>query len=186
MDERRPPASLNKKERDAFFTRVVQEHSRFLFRVAFSVLRNADDAEDAVQEAFLKLYRSAKVYDMQNERAFLARVVWRAALDRKTARGELAEDGAAEFQLRDERASPEEAVSDWDRKMLLQEWVEQLPEELRVPLLLSSIEEMNSREISELMSLPEGTVRTRLMRARAELRKRWEAGKYKTQGVLTR
>ena len=186
MDARQPPASLNKQERDAFFTRIVDEHSRFLSRVAFSVLRGVADAEDAMQEAFLKLYRTGTAHDMQNERAFLARVVWRAAIDRKAARGELANDDPAEFAIRDERPSPEEAASERDQQLLLQQWVEQLPEELRVPLVLSSIEGMNSREIGELMSLPEGTVRTRLMRARTELQKRWEASKQKTQGVLTR
>ena len=185
MDARQPPAGLNKIERDAFFTRVVDEHSRFLYRVAFSALRDAADAEDAVQEAFLKLYRTGSTHDMQNERAFLARVVWRSALDRKTARGELVADADAEHAMRDTRPTPEESATEWDRAELLREWVEQLAEELRAPLVLSSIEEMNSREIGELMGLPEGTVRTRLMRARAELRKRWETSKQKAQGVLT-
>ena len=178
-----PPASLTKKERDAFFTSVVHEHSRFLYRVAFSVLRDAADAEDAVQEAFLKLYRTGTQHAMRDERAFLARVAWRAAIDRKIARGEPANDEVAAL-LRDVRPTPEEAATEWDLTQMLREWVEQLPEQLRTPLLLSSIEEMNSREIGEMINLPEGTVRTRLMRARAELKKRWEVSKKMTQGAL--
>ena len=57
---------------------------------------------------------------------------------------------------------------------MLQAWIDELPAELREPLVLSALEEMNSREIGEVMSLPEGTVRTRLMRARAELRAKWQ------------
>ena len=52
--------------------------------------------------------------------------------------------------------------------------IDRLPADLREPLLLSAVEEMNSREIGELLDLPEGTVRTRLMRARQQLRAQYE------------
>jgi RNA polymerase sigma-70 factor (ECF subfamily) len=52
-----------------------------------------------------------------------------------------------------------------------------LPEDLRRPLVLSAIEEMTSTEVAEIMGIPEGTVRTRVMRAKAELKKRFEAMK---------
>ena len=58
---------------------MVERHSRFVFRVAYSLLRNAHDAEDAVQEMFLNLYRKQAWRDVRDERAFLARVTWRIA-----------------------------------------------------------------------------------------------------------
>lgn len=152
----------------------MQEHAPFLYRVAASVLRHPQDAEDAVQEALLKLYRGESWRGLANERAFLARVVWRTALDRRAARMVPAEDGA-EYRLFDERGTPESAAAAGDERGLLQGWIDELPSELREPLLLSAVEGMNSREIGEVTSLPEGTVRTRLMRARAELRAKWEA-----------
>ena len=60
----------------------MNRQARFVFRVAYSVLRNAHDAEDVVQETFLKLYRGRKWEGMVDERAFLARTAWRMAVDR--------------------------------------------------------------------------------------------------------
>ena len=66
---------------DAEFTALVQRQSRFVFQVVYAVLLNSHDAEDAVQETFLKLYRNRGWQDVENERAFLARVAWRVAVD---------------------------------------------------------------------------------------------------------
>ena len=55
--------------------------------------------------------------------------------------------------------------------------IDELPEDLRQVLLLSAIKELNSREIAELIGIPEGTVRTRMMRAREELKRRFVAAK---------
>ena len=165
---------MNPAAREAFFTRIVHEHAGFLYRVAVSVLRHPQDAEDAVQDALLKLYRGESWQGIADERAFLARVVWRTALDRRSARVVPAEDDA-EYRLHDTRATPEGAAMHDDERGLLRAWIDELAPELREPLVLSAVEEVNSRQIGELMGLPEGTVRTRLMRARAELRARWEA-----------
>src|ERR1700691_3189410 len=73
--------------REAEFARIVGEHARFLYRVAHSVLRHPQDSEDAVQDALLKLYRGESWRAMRAERAFLARVVWRAAIDLAARRG---------------------------------------------------------------------------------------------------
>jgi len=67
---------------DTAFSLLVDRHAQLMYRIAFSLLRNAQDAEDAVQEVFLKLYRSTAWHQMNDERAFLARTVWRVALDR--------------------------------------------------------------------------------------------------------
>jgi RNA polymerase sigma-70 factor (ECF subfamily) len=69
-------------------------------------------------------------------------------------------------------ASPEAAAIAADRVAAVQRLVDALPEELRQPLALSTVEELSSREIAGLMGLPEGTVRTRLMRARQILKEK--------------
>lgn len=180
-----PSSTYSSSDRDAVFTRIVMEHARFLYRIAWSVLRHAEDAEDAVQEALLKLYRGESWRNMRDERAFLARVVWREALDRYRARPQPLDDEHAEARLADERPSPELFASEADERGLMQEMIDSLPAELREPLVLSAVEEMNSREIGEVMGLPEGTVRTRLMRARAELRAKYEALQNKRGAVTT-
>src|SRR5471030_1255123 len=87
MQGRQPEdANTLTDDREADFARIVHEHARFLYRVAHSVLRHPQDAEDAVQDALLKLYRGESWQQMREERAFLARVVWRAALDKREKR----------------------------------------------------------------------------------------------------
>jgi RNA polymerase sigma-70 factor, ECF subfamily len=157
------------------FAALVERNSARMFRVAYSMLRNTHDAEDAVQEAFLKLYRTDGWKRMESERAFLARTVWRVALDRVSSRKD---DGdATELEIAAKGATPEEYAAGGDERALLRQMIERLPEELRRPLVLSAIEEMTSGEVAETMGIPEGTVRTRVMRAKAELKKRFEAMK---------
>jgi len=170
----RQPPQFQDRDRQATFTRLAIEHARFLYRIAWSVLRHAEDAEDCVQEVLLKLYRGERWRQMTNERAFLASVVWRMAVDRRSSRRPGADENA-ELQLEDSRGTPESTVAEEDERELLRELIGELPEELRDTLRLSALEELNSREIGELMGVPEGTVRTRLMRARAELQVRWAA-----------
>ena len=79
-------------------------------------------------------------------------------------------------------ATPEAVVMDSEREARLWGMVEGLPLELRAPLLLSAIEELTTREIAAALELREGTVRTRIHRAKAELRRRFEA--VEERGVL--
>lgn len=162
------------EERDDAFAGLVARQGRLMFRVAYSLLRNAHDAEDAVQESLLKLYRGEAWRRMEDEKGFLARTVWRVALDRLPAQGRSMED-VAEMGLVAAGSSPEESAADGDERKLLRRLIDWLPEELRMVLVLSAIEEMSSREVGVVMGIPEGTVRTRLMRAKVELKKRFEA-----------
>jgi RNA polymerase sigma-70 factor (ECF subfamily) len=160
-------------EREEEFAAMVGRQARFMFRVAYSLLRNAHDAEDAVQEAFLKLYRGEAWRQMEEERAFLAKTVWRVALDRTAARAGQMED-VTEMELPSQGASPEQDAMEASERMVLRRLIDGLPEELRQALLLSAVEEMTSREVAKVMGIPEGTVRTRVMRARTELKRRFE------------
>jgi RNA polymerase sigma-70 factor (ECF subfamily) len=76
--------------REERFRDLVQRQSRFVFRIAYAMLRNVQDAEDVVQEVFLKLFRNGAWEDMRDERAFLARTAWRIAVDRLPQRQILA------------------------------------------------------------------------------------------------
>jgi RNA polymerase sigma-70 factor (ECF subfamily) len=154
--------------RDEQFAAFVGRQARFVFRVAYSVLRNVQDADDVVQETFLKLYRSQAWERATDEKAFLARTAWRIVIDQinKGTRHAPPSDSPWVGQ------NPEQAAisSDWNSAVC--RLIDALPEELRQPLALSSVEEMNSREIAEVMGIPEGTVRTRLMRARQILKQK--------------
>lgn len=162
--------------RERRFTEMAERQSRFLFRIAYGLLRSVQDAEDAVQDALLKLYRSDGWLRMDNEKAFLARTVWRTGLDliqqRPRATEQLDDEDGRDYAATG--ASAEQSAVDRDERELLRRLIDGLPEQLRQPLVLSAIEEMTSREVAIAMGIPEGTVRTRVMRARAELRRRFE------------
>jgi len=170
-------------ERDTRFAELAERQARFMFRVAHGLLRNVEDAEDAVQEALLKLYRGEGWRAMEDERAFLARTVWRVGLDVAARRPKgtepLEDEAGGEFRAAGESA--EQSLVGHGERELLRRLIERLPEELRQPLLLSAIEEMTSREVGLAMGIPEGTVRTRVMRARAELKRRFEAMRKRTR-----
>ena len=170
MDE--PSAAFQGADaREEPFAAFVGRHSRFVFRVAYAVLRNPHDAEDAVQETFLKLYRSRRWEQAEDEKAFLARTAWRVAVDRlPKSRGQTHQE-----DLPAPGANPEEAAIAANRTAILARLIDGLPEELRQPLALSSVEEMSSQQIARIMEIPESTVRGRLMRARQILKEKWVA-----------
>jgi RNA polymerase sigma-70 factor, ECF subfamily len=156
---------------DAEFAELVERQWRFVFRVAYAVLLNSHDAEDAVQETFLKLYRNRGWHKIENERAFLARVAWRIAVDRRPSSVRGSAPGTSESLV--DSADPESLEPDPEEMLILADdhalihsMIDALPENLRVPLVLSSDDELNSRQIGRILGISEGTVRTRLQRAR--------------------
>jgi RNA polymerase sigma-70 factor (ECF subfamily) len=185
LSERMPIAESARGELE----RVVREHARFVFKVAYAVLRNHHHAEDAAQETFLRLLRYGKRWHgVRDERAWLARTAWRVALDRKYAVSEMSLEDAAEpvRSLRARDASPEEIAATLEMTQLLEHLVASLPQDLRDVLRLSSVEELTSVEIAQVLGIPEGSVRTRLLRARQLLRQKLEScleGKHGGEGT---
>jgi RNA polymerase sigma-70 factor (ECF subfamily) len=150
------------------FAALVEAQSRFVFRVVWAVLRNVHDAEDVVQETFLKLYRSGAWEQMEDECAFLARAAWRLAVDRIRVNRRRGLPGENPLPA----ANPEQAAIATDWSATVQKLIDALPEELRQPLALSAIDELTSKEIAEVLGIAEGTVRTRIMRARQILKQK--------------
>lgn len=165
-------------DEEAAFTALVQRQSRFVFRVAYAVLLNAYDAEDAVQETFLKLYRNGGWHGLKNERAFLARAAWRVAADRRprpersTVTLECDSETGPACDPASSEPGPEQTLVGANEHAMIHAMIDALPEELRLPLVLSAFDELNSRLIGEVLGVPEGTVRTRLQRARLVLRQK--------------
>ena len=166
--------------------RAVRDHSRLVFQVAYSVLRNRDEAEDAAQETFLRLLRyQGKLEQARNPRAFLARIAWNVAIDRIRKRKRLAEislnesdeETAAEpvRAMRSRGLSPEQLAAATEMQALIGRLIETLPRKLRDAFTLSTVEEMRSAEIAEILGIPEASVRTRLFRARGLLREKLSA-----------
>jgi RNA polymerase sigma-70 factor, ECF subfamily len=162
----------------ADFQAFVERNMRFAFRVAWALLRNRSDADDVVQECFLRLYRKrawreieGPAEEIKDEHAYLARVVWRMARDRQ--RRPAREEGGIEMDtITATDHSPEAAAVSQSAVHHIHRLIDALPEELRQPLVLSSLEEMSSAQIGTALGIPEGTVRTRIHRARALLKQK--------------
>jgi RNA polymerase sigma-70 factor (ECF subfamily) len=155
----------------AAFRLFVERNMRFAFRVAWALLRNRSDADDVVQECFLRLYRKHAWHDLDDERAYLARVVWRMARDRQR-RPAREESGIEMDTITATDHSPEIAALSSHGIARIHRMIDSLPEELRQPLVLASLEEMTSAEIGIALGIPEGTVRTRIQRARILLKQK--------------
>ena len=150
---------------------VVREHARFVFKVAYGVLRNSHDAEDVVQEVYLRLHRSG-IKDVVDMRAWLARVAFRLAIDRQR-KPQGVELEATEYISHGPDA--EHLAMHRQRVEQVQKLVAALPEDLRYPLVLSAMEELSSRQISEVLGIPESSVRGRIFRARQMLKEKLSA-----------
>ena len=157
---------------------AVREEGRLVYKVAYSVLRNHHDAEDVAQETFLRFLRQRKHWvEIRDRRAWLARVAWRAALDRKRLPAGIALEDAAEAvsNLRADGAGADEIAASRQMMSLVERLIGSLPSELREAMMLSTTEELTSAEIAQLLGSQEGAVRNRLFRAREILRQKLAA-----------
>ena len=160
---------------------LVADYSLMAFRIAYSILRNHHDAEDAVQECFLRVLRYRKrLHEIRNPKTWVARIAWTAALDRRSLRARVSgNEDAAEpevmMQFSDRNPGADEQLAGKQLQTLVEQMIATLPENLRHPLELSTVQELNSVEIAEILKIPEGSVRTRLMRARQRLKEKLSA-----------
>jgi RNA polymerase sigma-70 factor (ECF subfamily) len=139
------------------------------------VLRHPQDAEDAVQETFLRALRHRKKLGaVTDARAWLARVAWRVALDRTRRRPEVPLESAAESVrgLRASGAASDQIAGGRQMMALLEALIAGLPAELRQALTLSTVEELPTAEVAAVLNVPEATVRSRVFRARQILKEK--------------
>jgi RNA polymerase sigma-70 factor (ECF subfamily) len=160
----------------------LTESSTLAFRVAYSVLRHREDAEDVAQEAFAKAYRNFRqLRDRDRFRAWLARMTWRLAIDRCRASNRRQR---LEQEARDNGGpSTAEAVVARDRAEQLWRAIDALPEKLRMVIVLASIEGHEVQEVASLLGIPNGTVKSRLFVARQRLKEQlqWTCGEPPTR-----
>jgi RNA polymerase sigma-70 factor, ECF subfamily len=149
---------------------LVDQYATTLYRVAFSVLRNQSDAEDAVQEAFLRVLRHRETLgEIRDHRVWLIRIVWNIVLDRKRrAKTRPETDDITEVA----RVLPANGLTAEQRAAAAQHHahvlacVEKLPAREREVMMLSAFEELSSVEIAGVLEVTESSVRSRLFRAR--------------------
>lgn len=155
----------------AAFQRIVEATSTRLVRLAARMLGSIDDAEDVVQEAYVKAHRTllAGEFDgRSNVSTWLYRIVTNQAIDalRGRARRPRPTDTADEVISGLASAEQQLALAE------ISDWLSELPSDQRAALILKSVEGLTSPEIAEVLQCSEGAVEQRLVRARATLRKR--------------
>lgn len=149
----------------------VREHGHVVYRIAFSVLRNEQDAEDAAQETFLRALRSGRLKDVNDSRAWLAKIAWRIALDHRRPKV-VAIDAIAEPASL--ALDAESHLLREERTQLLHELIRSLPRDLQDVVTLSTVQELSGADVAAILGIPETSVRTRMHRARTLMKERLE------------
>jgi RNA polymerase sigma-70 factor, ECF subfamily len=154
---------------------AVREHARLVYRVAYSVLRNHHDAEDATQDAFVRVVRyRRRLAGVRDPRTWLARIAWRVAIERRRRVAEVSLDDPDQVvrQIRSFAAGADEIVLREEMSAFLEKLMAGLPSKLRDPLTLSTVAEMSPADVAEVLGINEAAVRSRLFRARRILREK--------------
>lgn len=165
------------------FEVIMRRHNRLLYRTARSILKSDVDAEDALQDAYLRAWRGIDGFRAEAKLStWLARIVINEALGR-LRRGHSAEvipfDSMSELDHHepmedrmedDPDRQPERVAMRAELRRLMEACIDRLPDTFRTVFMLRAVEEMSVEEVAAALALPEATVRTRLFRARGLLR----------------
>ena len=167
------------------FEPLVEKYKRKVFRLAYQVLRDQEEALDVGQEAFVKAFRALPAF--KGDSAFytwLFRITMNVALDRKRQRATRAKSLGAEDVPPEEwertaastDPDPEDVATGAERRERIRKGLDSLSEHHRTIIILSDIEGLQYREIAEVLGIPMGTVMSRLHHARKRLREVLGAG----------
>jgi RNA polymerase sigma-70 factor, ECF subfamily len=183
MDETSDSELLERARRgdSAAFSTLIRRHDRYLYRVARSVVRDDDEAEDVVQQVYLRMF--TKIGEFRgdaNLRTWLTRIVLNDALRRKHRQRSLVElekIDTAEERSRSQvylsalsNVTPEDEAARSQMRQLLERAIDDLPPAFRTVVVLRDVEETSVEETADVLGIKPETVRTRHHRARGMLR----------------
>ncbi|NKQ53280.1 RNA polymerase sigma factor SigM [Amycolatopsis sp. K13G38] len=153
------------------FSELVRRHRDRMWAVALRTLRDPEEAADALQDAFISAFRAAGNFRAESAvTTWLHRIVVNACLDRvrrKQARPTvpLPETGF------NEPATPRDFMADRETRLVINDALDQLPEDQRAPIVLVDVEGYSVSETARMLGIAEGTVKSRCARGRAKLAK---------------
>ena len=149
---------------------VAREHGSFLYRVAYRLAGNHDDAQDLVQEALLRVRKGLERYEPGSLEGWLARIVTNVFLDDVRRRKRRPADAFPDDPDRVLPESPSAEASSSALSQEIQEALAALPTEFRVPVVLCDVADQSYEQIAAALDVPLGTVRSRIHRGRRLLR----------------
>jgi len=153
------------------FELLIRRYERLVAAAAIRMGVPRQEVEDVANEVFYKVYRSLKRYEPTHAfSTWLYRITVNAALDRRRSRRHDTRMDEIPAALADSGPSPHEDAERRGRVRLLQEALARIPDHYRAPLVLMHVEGLAIEEVSRVLDLPEGTVKSRLFRARAMLK----------------
>jgi RNA polymerase sigma-70 factor, ECF subfamily len=164
------------------FQHIMRRHNRLLFRTGRSILKNDDEAQDALQEAYLRAWRSLATFRAEARLStWLVRIVVNEALGRLRKRGSaqvIPFDTAGEtsgaqgetWMHADANGQPDFQAMRGEMRSLIEAGIDALPEAFRTVFVLRAVEDMSIEEVAAALDIPEATVRSRFFRARGLLR----------------
>jgi RNA polymerase sigma-70 factor (ECF subfamily) len=164
---------------DAAFSAIVEKYSGYAFNIAFRMLGNAADAEDAVQDAFLSAYRARDRFrgDAQVT-TWLYRIVVNAALQKvRKERKPAAQSqvNVEDLDLVDWSPGPEATLLNSELREQLEAALETLPDEMRAAVVLRDVQQLSTAEAAEVVGISEAAFKARLHRGRVALRNHLDA-----------
>ncbi|HOE69859.1 MAG TPA: sigma-70 family RNA polymerase sigma factor [Brevefilum sp.] len=173
-------AALRRKDKDAF-TQLVKADSGKIYRLALKMLANEQDAEDVLQETFIKAYKNIETFEGRSKiSTWLYRIAVNEALmlirKRKPAQVDLDAEiitESGEFvprQIVDWCCLPEEEFVRSETRQVINLGIKSLSDANRAAFLLRDVEGLSTREAAEVLQISESALKVRLMRARLELR----------------
>lgn len=158
------------------FEELLRPHLRRLYNLAYRFSRNPDDAEDLVQDILLKLYpRLKEMQSIEKLGPWLARVLYRHYIDKLRSEQRspieyMADEEAIYETHAADTLQPSELLDATFIQQHMQQALNQLNDDQRIAIILHDVEEYSLQEISEILSVPTGTLKSRLSRARDKLR----------------
>ncbi|HEY3927934.1 MAG TPA: sigma-70 family RNA polymerase sigma factor [Candidatus Koribacter sp.] len=168
----------------AAWEEIVRQLNRRIYNLCYRFAGSPDDAQDLAQEVFIKIYRTLGSYD-SSKAAFVTWVTTvtrnllvdhfrKAKYDRMTDSLDAPlgdeEDGLAlGTQIQDKGQTPDERLQTRETKELVHRGLQKLSPELREAVILRDLQDMDYKEISQVLKIPEGTVKSRINRGRTEL-----------------
>ena len=167
---------------ESAFERIMRTNNRLLFRTARSILKSDAEAEDALQEAYLRAWRALSTFRADSKLStWLVRIVINEALGRlrhrKSAQVIPLESVMESFDPQTQESTEEDPDREPDSlamrsqvRRLMEARIDLLPEAFRTVFMLRAVEELSVEEVSAALEIPQATVRTRFFRARSLLR----------------
>jgi RNA polymerase sigma-70 factor, ECF subfamily len=156
------------------FRRIVESHQPYAYAIAYRFMGNEADAEDAVQESFINVWRHLAEYDPRKKfTTWLYRIVANRCLDFIKSRNRRRESGPMDPERADPgltAENPEKTHEDRERIELVNALVRELPEKQRMTFILRDLQDINIEETSKIMNMSKASVKSNLFHARKFLR----------------